>query len=202
MLVSFTVMARTGIRAAGVAAMLAVASPALGRAGGIRSFTDSRGVVHLYNVSRRHPGRRGAPLQLPAALLDPVIAKYADQYNIPRALVKAVVAVESNYNPLAVSARGAVGLMQLMPETAREMYVGDVYDPVQNIQGGVRYLRVLVNRFGGDLIKVLAAYNAGPDQVVRSVSAGGSGVPAIQETQEYVLRVIQTFRTLSSQTGG
>jgi soluble lytic murein transglycosylase-like protein len=139
------------------------------------------------------------PLQLPMALLDPVIAESAKEYNLPPELVKAVISVESNYNPSAVSEKGAVGLMQLMPETAREMFVEDPYDPVQNIQGGTRYLRVLVNRFNGDLIKVLAAYNAGPDAVDRCSVNCVVGVPPIPETIDYVRLVRRAFETFKAQ---
>ena len=182
----------------------AVAFPALAlcllavraNAQGVRSYTDAKGIVHLTNGGgRRHGSSRGhAGLQVPMPLLEAVISESASVYKIPPALVKAVIATESNYNPWAVSARGAIGLMQLMPETAREMFVDDPYDPVQNIQGGVRYLRVLVNRFDGDLIKVLAAYNAGPEAVTRSSRDGSLGVPRIPETEEYVRRVLRNYQ--------
>src|SRR5882672_11120172 len=126
------------------------------RANGIRTYTDSQGVVHLTNTRPKHSvrsasGATGATTApwVPQPLLDAVIAETADFYRIPRALVKAVIATESNYNPWAISERGAIGLMQLMPGTAKDMYVADPFDPVQNIRGGVRYLRVLVNAFDG-----------------------------------------------------
>jgi soluble lytic murein transglycosylase-like protein len=132
-------------------------------------------------------------------LLDAVVAECADLYKLPHALVKAVIATESNYNPWAVSEKGAVGLMQLMPQTAHEMFVEDPFDPVQNIQGGTRYLRVLVNLFDGDLVKVLAAYNAGPEVVKRAEQrAAEFVVPAIPETKEYVRRVLQNYEILKA----
>jgi soluble lytic murein transglycosylase-like protein len=163
------------------------------QAADVHSYTDSQGVVHLYNVrSHKHAAAtRGTDLQVPMALLDAVIAERANFYKLPPALVKAVIAVESNFNPWAVSIKGAVGLMQLMPQTAREMYIDDPYDPVKNIEAGTRYLRVLVNQFDGDLIKVLAAYNAGPDQVLKT--NGALGIPPIQETQEYVRKVLRSY---------
>lgn len=112
-----------------------------------------------------------------------------ERYRIPYALAKAVLASESNYNPNAVSHAGAMGLMQLMPETAVTMYVDDILDPRENIHGGVRYLRVLTNEFEGDLVKVIAAYNAGPGAVRRA-----GGVPNIAETQEYVKRVMRLYK--------
>lgn len=172
------------------------------RAGDVRSYTDAQGVVHLYNLHshKRAGATRGTDLQVPMALLDAVIAERAGFYKLPPALVKAVISVESNFNPWAVSIKGAVGLMQLMPETAREMFIDDPYDPVKNIEAGTRYLRVLVNQFDGDLIKVLAAYNAGPDQVVRSGTDANLGIPPIQETQEYVRKVLRSYEALKTPT--
>jgi len=112
-----------------------------------------------------------------------------ERYRIPYALAKAVLASESNFNPNAVSHAGAMGLMQLMPETAVTMYVDDILDPRENIHGGVRYLRVLTNEFEGDIVKVIAAYNAGPGAVKRA-----GGVPNIAETQEYVKRVMRLYK--------
>jgi soluble lytic murein transglycosylase-like protein len=86
-----------------------------------------------------------------------------------------------------------MGLMQLMPDTARMMYVRDVWSPEENIDGGARYLRVLANQYGGDLIKTLAAYNAGPEAVKRA-----GGVPSYPETQEYVRKVLGIYEQLKS----
>jgi soluble lytic murein transglycosylase-like protein len=96
---------------------------------------------------------------------------------------------ESNFDANAVSLRGASGLMQLMPETAQEMYVRDIFDVRQNIEGGTRYLRVLANRFNGDMVKMLAAYNAGPEALVKF----GGNVPPYEETQAYVRKVVQLY---------
>ena len=169
----------------------------------VRSYKDRDGVVHFTNLGSRRAGnhrhgKAGRSPAVPMALLEAVIAESADLYRIPPALVKAVIAAESNYNPWAISERGAIGLMQLMPQTAREMYVEDPFDPVQNIQGGVRYLRVLVNLFGGDLFKVLAAYNAGPEVVRRGEQRPDFVVPNIPETQLYVRRVLENYRTFQS----
>ena len=108
-------------------------------------------------------------------------------YGLPEAFVTAVIRTESNFNPLARSRVGAVGLMQLMPETARTMGVLDRRDPYQNIMGGCRYLRLLANRFNGDFLLTVAAYNAGPGAVIR---AGGS-VPS--DVVPYVNAVIRRF---------
>ena len=96
---------------------------------------------------------------------------------------------ESGFNPNAVSAVGASGLMQLMPATASEMYVKDIFDVRDNIEGGTRYLRVLANEFDGDMVKMVAAYNAGPDAVKKY----GGKVPPYAETQAYVRKVIALY---------
>jgi soluble lytic murein transglycosylase-like protein len=182
-----------------LAAVLAAGSA---EASPIRAYTDADGVVHLTNVHGGHKGSKARSVAqnglVPMVLLDAVVAESAELYNLPRALVKAVIATESNYNPWAVSEKGAIGLMQLMPQTARDMFVDDPFDPVQNIQGGTRYLRILVNQFDGDLVKVIAAYNAGPEVVKRAQSKGEFVVPAIPETQDYVRRVLQNYETLKT----
>ncbi len=122
------------------------------------------------------------------------IRQAADKYKLPEALLLAVMAVESNFDHQALSEKGAMGLMQLMPGTAREMYVSDAWDPAQNIEGGARYLRILANQYGGDMVKTLAAYNAGPDAVRR---AGGT-VPGIPETQEYVRKVVALYQSFKA----
>ncbi len=121
---------------------------------------------------------------------DAFIESAATRYKIPVALVKAVMHAESAFNPNALSHVGASGLMQLMPATAQEMYVKDIFDPKENIEGGVRYLRVLANEFDGDMVKMVAAYNAGPDAVKKYKGQ----VPPYQETQAYVRKVIALYR--------
>ena len=116
------------------------------------------------------------------------IDKAAKLYNIPAELIRAVIAIESAGNASALSHKGAVGLMQLMPSTAGSMYVVDPVDPRQNIQGGTRYLRTLANQYNGDLMLVLAAYNAGPEAVRKH-----NGVPPFAETRDYVRRVVAKF---------
>jgi len=135
------------------------------------------------------PGRDAPQSPRRASAFDEHIRAAAQKYGVAPQLLKAVMAVESNFDPAAMSAKGATGLMQLMPETARDMYVRDVLDPAQNIEGGARYLRLLQDRFGGDLERILAAYNAGPERVRR---AGGM-VPAIPETRAYVQKVLGLY---------
>ncbi|MBF0271278.1 MAG: lytic transglycosylase domain-containing protein [Magnetococcales bacterium] len=112
------------------------------------------------------------------------------RYQIHSALIKAVIKTESDFNPLAVSPKGAVGLMQLMPGTAQDLGVMDPTDPASNIDGGVRYLRDLLGQFNNNLILSLAAYNAGPGAVKKF----GNTVPPYEETQQYVAKVLHFYR--------
>ncbi len=116
---------------------------------------------------------------------DAFIREAAALYQLPEPFIRAVMRVESDYNPNVVSHAGAIGLMQLMPRTAASMGVRDPFDPRQNILGGARYLRILANLFGGDLILTVAAYNAGEGAVMRY-----RGIPPYAETQRYVRRVL------------
>jgi soluble lytic murein transglycosylase-like protein len=118
-----------------------------------------------------------------------VIREAAALYQIPEELVRAVIKVESDYEPRAISRVGAQGLMQLMPETAERMQVRDILDPRENILGGVRYLRILANMFNGDLELTLAGYNAGEYAVMHY-----GGIPPYEETQQYVARVLAYYR--------
>ena len=109
----------------------------------------------------------------------------AEVYQIPENLLKAVAKAESDFNPNAVSHCGAQGIMQLMPATARSLGVTNSFDPAQNIMGGAKYLRQMLDSFGGDVSKALAAYNAGPNAVRKY-----GGIPPYQETQNYVVKVL------------
>lgn len=174
----------------------------------VYSFVDEEGVVHFTNVptdpryrpidspiprkKAAPPPRRSSAYLAPPRLVrdyDDHIQEACKRYTIPAALIRAVITVESAFNPSAVSHAGAQGLMQLMPATASEMGVQDVFDPRQNILGGTRYLRTLANTFDGDIVLTLAAYNAGHQAVFRTMS-----IPPIAETQNYVRRVLQLYR--------
>ncbi len=120
---------------------------------------------------------------------DQHIREAATLYQIPEELVRAVIKVESDFDPRAVSPANAHGLMQLIPPTAERMMVTDIFDPRQNIYGGVRYLRVLANMFNGDIQLTVAAYNAGEGAVIRH-----GGIPPYPETQDYVRRVLGFYR--------
>jgi hypothetical protein len=119
-----------------------------------------------------------------------VIAEAAAKHRLPVELVHAVITAESAYRPDAVSSAGAVGLMQLMPETGKRMGVTDRYDPVQNVHGGTRYLRMLMDMFNNNVVLAVAGYNAGENAVVQY----GNKIPPYAETQEYVRRVVQYFK--------
>lgn len=189
-----------------LAGLLATADEAA--AADLYSYVDGDGVVHFSNapsdprfhkvhrapatgVYRPAPKVRARPIPSGAARERWVehVKAAADKYRLPEALLLAVMAVESNFDHQAASEKGAMGLMQLMPFTAKDMYVSDAWDPAQNIDGGARYLRILANQYGGDLVKTLAAYNAGPEAVRRA----GGGVPDIPETREYVRKVIALY---------
>jgi soluble lytic murein transglycosylase-like protein len=121
--------------------------------------------------------------------VDTAIEQAAARHNVDPNLVRAVVKVESNFNPRAVSPKGAMGLMQLMPATARQLNVTNPFDPEQNVDAGVRHLKQLLESYGGDIRLTLAAYNAGAGAVARS-----SGVPHYAETQNYVRRITSLYQ--------
>jgi Transglycosylase SLT domain len=120
--------------------------------------------------------------------VDAAIDKAAARHNVDANLVRALVKVESNFNPNAVSRKGAMGLMQLMPQTARQLNVSNPFNPDENVDAGVRHLKKLLESYGGDVKLSLAAYNAGAGAVARS-----SGIPHFAETQNYVQRITQLY---------
>ena len=122
--------------------------------------------------------------------IDNLITKYSDKNGLDEDFVKAVINQESGFNPNATSHCGAMGLMQLMPATAQGLGVTDAYNPEQNIQGGTKYLKGLMDRFGNDKSLALAAYNAGPNAVKKY-----GGIPPYTETQNYVKKVLSKYDT-------
>jgi soluble lytic murein transglycosylase-like protein len=128
-------------------------------------------------------GKPFTPQEIEAA-----IDAAASRHNVDPSLVRAVIKVESNFNPNAVSRKGAMGLMQLMPQTARQLNVVNPFDPQQNVDAGVRHLKQLMENYGGDVKLSLAAYNAGAGAVARS-----AGIPRFGETRNYVKRITQLY---------
>jgi soluble lytic murein transglycosylase-like protein len=124
---------------------------------------------------------------------EPIVKSLAAEYGVDKNLVKAVIHAESGYNPNAVSAKGAQGLMQLMPKTAQGLKVTNSFDPKDNIRGGVRYLRFLLDTFKGDVTLALAAYNAGLSKVNQY-----GGVPPYEETRNYISRVLSYQKSYQS----
>lgn len=167
------------------------------------TWTDKQGVVHFTNTKPGSHTRRGTHTfevkdeegvlrrlhRVDVGTYDALILEAARYYSLPPAWVKAVVAAESAFDPKAVSHAGARGLMQLIPSTARAMHVRDPFDPKQNVYGGTRYLRILANRFEGNLELTAAGYNAGPEAVERA----GNKVPNFTETKVYVRRVLKLY---------
>lgn len=152
----------------------------------IYRHVDENGVVHFTNVPTGGEYSFYAEEQEKAGAQDLVqlVRHYSHKFNLEEALVHAVIKVESDYQPQIVSKKGAVGLMQLIPETARDMMVNNPLDIEQNIRGGCRYLRLMLTRFEENLDLALAAYNAGPTTVSKY-----RGIPPYKETRNYVKRV-------------
>jgi soluble lytic murein transglycosylase-like protein len=173
----------------------------------IYSFRDERGVMHFTNLpylDKRykpvdpHKGRGAAspaayrePSAADIARYAPIIEKAARENKLDPGLLHAVIRVESAYNPRAVSVKGARGLMQLIPDTARRYGVVDVFDPTENIRAGARYLKDLLAMFNNNLELALAGYNAGENAVIRA----GNRIPNYRETLAYVPKVVYVYRT-------
>ncbi len=183
----------------------------------IYRYQDDKGVVFFTNVptdsqyrlfyketqkSQPSPPSRGVR-KIPASrILDPDyratlsghIEEASQHYSLDPNLIQAVIQVESRYDPKALSPKGAQGLMQLMPQTARDLQVNDPFSPRENIDGGARYLRYLLDIYNQDMALALAAYNAGPEKVNLY-----RGIPPYLETKSYVQKVIQIYNRLKSQ---
>jgi soluble lytic murein transglycosylase-like protein len=176
----------------------------------IYAYTEQDGTVFLSNIpadgrysilvgERQVPHRRTdtvAGLSLRRSLYSDIIDRVAGQYGLESELLHAVITVESGYNAMARSRKGAGGLMQLMPGTAKRYGVANAFDPEQNIDGGARYLRDQIRRFNGDLSLVLAAYNAGENAVARN----NNRIPQYRETLEYVPKVLSHYRRIQARS--
>jgi len=175
--------------------------------GNLKQFKDKDGAIILTNIPDKYRHRKGfievalhynpiavAPkyrklrsaTEYSSGTIGELVRQYARMYALDENLVFAVIRAESNFDPYAVSSAGARGLMQLMPETAAEMRVDDIFDPAQNIAGGTQYLAKMLNLFGNDVELALAAYNAGPNAV-----KDYGGIPPYPETQQYVRTVCE-----------
>lgn len=162
----------------------------------IYMYKDKNGVITFTNVPNHTAYRRvlrSANNPLPAAgqvnaSYDHLIHTASGRHSVDAALIRAVIKTESDFNTAARSNKGAMGLMQLMPDTARLHNVVDAYDPVENLEGGVRHLRMLLDRYQGNLELSLAAYNAGSGAVEKY-----RGIPPFAETKEYVRRVLRFY---------
>ena len=195
--------------------VLALCGPLAGRADtgiynladtGIYKFVDEQGVLHLSNVpdDKRYQVLIAPDVPAGEETRDPpvpvspdyrnqysaVVEQVAGRYGIDAALLHAVILVESGYNPKAISRRGAAGLMQLMPETAKRYGVADVFDPADNVRGGAQYLAELLKMFDNDLRLTLAAYNAGENAVLKY----GKRIPPYRETAAYVPKVVDFYQ--------
>lgn len=207
----------------GLVLTLAVLQPARAE---LYGFVDSQGVVHLANrrVDERYLPLRTplhaavpetAPVATPvgeavvpgrtlplafarSARYDDLIAQTADEYRLDRHLLHSIIAVESGFNPAAVSPKGAIGLMQVMPQTGRRFGIDNLTDPRQNLTAGARYLRTLYSQFNANLPLVIAAYNAGEGAVQKYRNT----IPPYTETQGYVARVLATYRRRLQAAGG
>ena len=157
----------------------------------VKIVVGANGRKVIFNESVAQHARRFAShlLPVPDTDLEPLIVHYSEARSLDPKLVRAVIQAESGYNRKALSNKGAMGLMQLMPETASLLNVRHPYDPEENLRGGTAYLRALIDRFAGRVELAVAAYNAGPGAVEKH-----RGIPPYLETREYVRRVLALFR--------
>lgn len=166
----------------------------------IYMYRDNDGVMHFSNVPTTpryrlfvREGRHSRGQPAPTTRFDHLIRDASRRHGISFPLLKAIIQAESSFNPRAVSKKGAMGLMQLMPESAKRLNVNDPFNPEENIMAGSRYFRQLMDRYGGKLVLSLSAYNAGPGVVDRYMS-----IPPIAETENYVEKVLGFYKKYKS----
>jgi len=175
-------------------AVITLLSAGWAQAENLYTYVDSNGVKVITNLGSSRSARTTQPESTPsdegrfASLID----RFSKQYGISSDLVEAIIRVESNYDPTAVSAKNCKGLMQLHPDTAKRFGVTDIFDPEENLHGGIKYLRYLMDQFPDNLDHVLAAYNAGENAVSRH-----KGIPPYRETKNYVKKVKSLYNPTS-----
>jgi len=155
---------------------------------------SSQPIEEEYTAAKIEPSLPPVKGNKKERLFHPIIIQTSNRHQIDPAIVKAIIMAESGYNPRAISKAGAKGLMQLMPKTAQDLGVEDSFNPQQNISGGVRYFKQLMNRFNGDFKLALAAYNAGSTTVRRY-----KGVPPFKATQHYIKKVFKYYQLYKNQ---
>jgi len=189
------------IAACGLILAAILLCPSLSQASNIVAITKPDGrIVYVNADTPLAPTRAWQFTDAPSPSLlriDSIVRRVAKRNQIDPKLVRAIIQAESDYDPRAVSSKGAMGLMQLIPSTAQRFGVWDPFDPKQNIEGGVSYLKYLLKLFGGNLPLSLAAYNAGENTVIRS-----GGIPAIPETEHYVREVTHLYHSPASDSVG
>ena len=190
----------SGIQLFVTCAFLVLCNTGVGSAGSIYSFVDERGAWHFSNVPTdpryglESRSRHISPhVSRNYSEFEKIISEAATRYGLDHDLIRAIIQIESGGIPDARSSKGAIGLMQLMPETSSNLAVSNPFDPKANILGGTKYLSRLIERFRGNLVLALAAYNAGPGKVERY-----KGIPPYPETRRYVRNVLKQWQKYRS----
>jgi soluble lytic murein transglycosylase-like protein len=166
----------------------------LNKMSAISKVANSRSLIEEYDYANTEYRLSSIGSKEAERLLHPIVIQAAGRYQVDPALVKAIIMAESGYNARAISKRGAKGLMQLMPATAQALGVEDIFNPKQNISGGVRYFKQLVNQFNGDVKLALAAYNAGSKKVRYY-----QGIPPFKATRYYIKKVFKYYQIYKDQ---